>query len=145
MRTLKLPRPSYFLLCLLTSALLLAATSLTVLAKTFHIHVTDESFDPDSVTISVGDTVVWTSKSSLAHTLEAGDDQGGACSEDINHTFSSNGDTFSHTFTVPKPCYFTCRLHGAGMNGVINVKGGEGTTTTTIQGKCKDKTKDCKE
>jgi len=97
----------------------------------------DEGFNPDNITITVGDTVTWTVKSSIAHTMEPGDDAGGTCAEDISHIFSVNGETFSHTFTVAKPCYYTCRLHGAGMNGVVNVKAKDNgsTTTTTIQEK----------
>ena len=129
MKTLKLARPTYFLLCLLAAALLWIPS--IVSAATFHVRILDEGFNPDNITITVGDTVIWTVKSSISHTMQPGDDAGGTCAEDLNHTFAGNGETFSHTFTVAKPCYYTCPLHGAGMNGVINVKPKDDSTTTT--------------
>ena len=133
MRTLKLSRPVYFLLSLLAAALLWLPS--IALAATFHVRIMDEGFNPDNITITVGDTVTWTVKSSIAHTMQPGDDAGGTCAEDINHTFSGSGETFSHTFTVAKPCYYTCPLHGGGMNGVVNVKEKTDTTTTTVPAK----------
>ena len=132
MRTLRLERSVYLSLLLLAAALLWIPSIAS--AATFHVRILDEGFKPDNSTITVGDTVTWTVKSSIAHTMQPGDDAGGTCAEDINHTFSGNGETFSHTFTVAKPCYYACPLHGAGMNGVVNVKpkANDSDTTTTL-------------
>ena len=129
MRTLRSARSVYLLLFLSAAALLWIPSIAS--AATFHVRILDEGFKPDNITITVGDTVIWTTKSSMAHTMQQGDDAGGTCAEDINHTFAGNGETFSHTFTVAKPCYYTCPLHGAGMNGVVNVKPKDDSTTST--------------
>jgi hypothetical protein len=81
----------------------------------------DEGFNPDNITITVGDTVTWTVKSSIAHTMEPGDDAGGTCAENISHTFSGNGET--SRIRLPSQSLVTILVvFMVGMNGVVNVK-----------------------
>jgi plastocyanin len=128
---------SYIFLFLIAVAVFLAVTPAIVSAKTYKITIRDEGFDPDSLTIEVGDTVKWVVKSGIAHTMVPGNDHGGTCEENLNYTFMSNNETFSYTFNTPQTCYYTCPLHGAGMDGVIYVKekkdAGTNTTTTTVK------------
>jgi len=87
-------------------------------AQTFQVSITDNAFDPPSLTIPAGSTVVWTHNGSNPHTVSADDD-----------TFSSEnlsgGDTFSHTFDQPGTVGYFCAIHGgpggAGMSAEIIV------------------------
>lgn len=88
-------------------------------------------FVPDTVNISVGDTVRWTWVASF-HSVTSGppcqaDSQ--YCSpDDMNCSpgvLSNAGTVYTHTFTTPGTYLYHCLLHClSGMTGVINVSGG---------------------
>ena len=88
-------------------------------------------FVPDTVNISVGDTVRWTWAAS-GHSVTSGppcvpDSQ--YCSpNDMNcfpGTTSSQGFVYTHTFTRPGTYAYHCIVHCIiGMTGVVNVSGG---------------------
>ena len=73
----------------------------------------DMKFSPDSVTIKVGDTVVWTNDDDHDHTVVA--DDGSFKSEKIGH-----GETFKHTFDKKGKFKYSCSYHPR-MKGVIVV------------------------
>src|SRR6266576_7243528 len=88
-------------------------------------------FVPDTLNISVGDTVRWTWANSghsvTSGTCDAADSQ--FCSpDDMNCAagiLSNMGTIYQHTFTVPGRYSYFCDAHCAiGMNGVVNVSGG---------------------
>jgi plastocyanin len=89
------------------------------------------TFDPDTVNISVGDTVRWTWAGS-GHSVTSGppceadsqycspDDQ--ACASGI---LSNTGTVYTHTFDQPGVYNYFCAAHCTfGMTGVVNVSGG---------------------
>jgi plastocyanin len=86
-------------------------------------------FVPDTITISVGDTVRWTWGSD-DHSVTSGtpctaDDQ--FCSPDNMNCeagiLSNTGTVYEHTFTQAGTYSYFCALHCfAGMTGVVNVK-----------------------
>ena len=88
-------------------------------------------FVPDTVNISVGDTVRWTWAGS-GHSVTSGppcfaDSQ--YCSpNDMNcppGTLSNIGTVYKHTFSEPGVYSYYCLAHCAiGMTGVVNVSGG---------------------
>ncbi len=88
-------------------------------------------FDPDTVNISVGDTVRWTWGSS-GHSVTSGqpcvaDSQ--YCSPDdmncANGILSNSGTIYEHTFTRPGTYSYHCAAHCIiGMTGTVNVSGG---------------------
>ncbi len=84
-------------------------------AETYNVTISDNSFDPQFLTIAPGDTVVWKNTGS-DHTVTADDDSFGQTLE--------FGATFTRTFdTVGRYPYY-CQLHGnpgADMFGVIRV------------------------
>src|SRR5437870_3266311 len=111
-KTLNLPKSSYYLLCLLAAALILAMTPLVATAMTYNVYmIAGDSFSPADITIAVGDTVIWTNQSvnNGGHTV-TGDPTGTAnggvgadstCQETLNSGFmGSVGDMYSHTFTI---------------------------------------------
>lgn len=105
------------------------------------IEMTDDNrFDPDAVTIPVGETVVWRTVGYAPHTVTAYEDKippgaayfasGGFTSEAAARDGASGGDgvlnrgdEFTHTFDVPGPYTYYCIPHEhAGMTGTITVE-----------------------
>jgi len=62
------------------------------------------AFTPNSVTIPVGGTVMWTNNEIIPHTVTA--DDGSFTSDTLN-----KGDTFSHTFTAAGTVAYHCTYH----------------------------------
>lgn len=95
-------------------------------ASTVNVAMTNFQFTPKTITVSVGDTVKWTSDGGLIpHTATA---TSGA-------TFDSgilfDGQTFSWQATSVGTIQYTCTLHDIlGMRGTIVVASGSPTTTT---------------
>jgi plastocyanin len=88
-------------------------------------------FVPDTVNISVGDTVQWTWANSghsvTSGTCDAADSQ--FCSpDDMNCAagiLSNQGTIYTHTFAQAGAYHYFCDAHCTiGMNGVVNVSGG---------------------
>ena len=89
------------------------------------------AFDPDTVNISVGDTVRWTWAGS-GHSVTSGppceaDSQ--YCSPDdtacASGILSNTGTVYTHTFAEPGVYSYFCFAHcSIGMTGVVNVSGG---------------------
>ncbi len=88
-------------------------------------------FVPDSVNISVGDTVRWTWAES-GHSVTSGppcDVDSQFCSPDDTNcpagVLSNIGTVYEHTFTEPGVYSYFCHAHCIiGMTGVVNVSGG---------------------
>jgi plastocyanin len=86
------------------------------------------SFAPDSINISVGDTVRWTWASDF-HSVTSGTSctaDGQFCSPDNMNCdagiLSDTGFVYEFTFTQPGMYQYFCALHCfAGMTGVVNV------------------------
>lgn len=89
------------------------------------------TFEPDSVRIEPGATVLWKNTSVLIHTST--DDpareaiEGDAVLPDAAESWNSGqlepGESFAHTFTVPGEYHYFCVPHeAAGMKGVIRVQ-----------------------
>ena len=83
---------------------------------------------PDTVNISVGDTVRWTWESEF-HSVTSGTsctEDGQFCSPDNMHCeagiLNDTGFVYEFTFTQPGMYQYFCALHCfAGMTGVVNV------------------------
>ena len=89
------------------------------------------TFDPDTVNISVGDTVRWTWGGS-GHSVTSGP----PCAADSQYcspndtscfpgTLNNTGFVYQHTFAEPGTYSYHCLAHCViGMTGVVNVSGG---------------------
>lgn len=97
-------------------------------ATTSHVDVRDNFFDPQTLHVDPGDSVIWTNEGARTHTVTS--DTG-----DFDSGRLDPGETFSHTFSKEGYYYYHCRFHGAkqsGMYGVVIVgnppppKGGNG-------------------
>jgi plastocyanin len=107
----------------------------------FDVGTTARRFEPDQITVSTGETVVWKNTSSPPHTVTAYEDDipggsdffasGAAGSEDAardawNDEFGgalNTGDTYEYTFTVAGEYSYFCIPHEvSGMRGVVVVE-----------------------
>ena len=78
------------------------------------VDITGFAFSPETLTISIGDTVTWTNKESATHTATA---DGG----EFDSGNLGNGDTFSHTFTTAGTYTYYCKIHTS-MTATITVE-----------------------
>ena len=72
------------------------------------------SFQPATITIPVGTTVVWTNQDSAGHTVTA--DDGSFKSDRLG-----SGVTFSHTFATAGSFAYHCAIHPS-MKGTVTVQ-----------------------
>jgi len=105
----------------LSSFLLLLAPAAG--AETHTVNQTATSFEPDEMTIAVGDTVEWV-WSSLSHTVTNGTDPS---DPEVGTMFDvaldEENPTVSFTFTEAGDVPYFCRPHfSVGMTGVIHVE-----------------------
>jgi len=80
-----------------------------------NVEIKDFAFSPSEMTVSVGDTVVWTNRDSAGHTVVS--DTG----NELNSALLSNGQTYSHTFTQAGTYNYHCSIHPS-MTGKIIVE-----------------------
>lgn len=94
-----------------------SATSGTVSTSATGTDVTIQSnaFNPDSLTIKVGETVTWTNKDSYAHTVTS--DNGVFDSGNI-----ASGATFSFTFNTEGTYSYHCTIHTSMTAKIIVTK-----------------------
>lgn len=82
--------------------------------QTYDIDISNFAFNPDSLTIIVGDTVRWTNNDSVGHTATQ-----------TNGTFNSgtltSGETFTYTFAQAGSYTYYCALHPS-MTATISVQ-----------------------
>ena len=83
--------------------------------KTIEVAIQGFAFNPDSITISPGDTIKWTNMDSATHTVEATDSS-------FKSDNLKTGDSYEHTFTNPGTYNYMCSIHPS-MRGSIIVKG----------------------
>ena len=79
------------------------------------VTVDEYAFDPDEVTVSVGETVEWQNDGDVVHAVEASD-----------ALFSSGelhpGESSAFTFDTPGRHEYRCSIHPQQMRGVVVVE-----------------------
>ncbi len=80
------------------------------------VGIVDFVYDPETITVAVGDTVTWTNEDDFAHTVTS-DDEGPLDSGDID-----GGGTFEATFDTAGTFSYVCAIH-PNMNGDVEVMG----------------------
>jgi len=97
------------------------------------VSVVDNAFVPKVVTISVGQSVTWTSSGSNPHTVTADSgawDSSPGCPASTSSCLQ-NGQSFTHTFSSIGTFPYHCKIHGAvggvGMSGVVVVTAANGS------------------
>ncbi len=116
-------------LALLTVAgVLVASLGATVDAATVNVTVRDDSYDPSSITIAVGDTVTWNFNdpdSVNPHSVTST----GAESFDSG-VLNPGAPAFSRTFAAAGSFGYECSVHGSSMSGTVNVQAANTATAT---------------
>lgn len=102
---------------LIVATLLVLGTASLALAASNTVTIRDYRFDPAVVTVNVGDSVTWTNRDPVAHSVRwtsGGLNDSAAIGKDQSYhqTFSASG-TFS----------YICGIHGASMGGLVIVTG----------------------
>ena len=82
-------------------------------AETKNVAAKDFAFDPKTISINVGDTIMWTNEGAVPHTVSA--DDGSFDSGNLD-----KGGTFSHTFDKAGTFAYHCSFHPF-MHGTIEV------------------------
>ncbi len=95
-------------------SLLSGCTQTTQTPSGNNVYIQNYAFNPASLTVKAGDTVTWTNKDSVSHTVTS--DTGLFGSSPL-----ANGQTFSYTFTTAGSYAYTCSIHPA-MHGTIIVQ-----------------------
>jgi len=83
------------------------------MARTHQVSIQNMQFDPDSIGIATGDTVIWTNKMGVQHTVTA--DDGSFDSGPIGQ-----GQTFSQVFGASGTVGYHCEIHPQ-MTGTVTV------------------------
>jgi plastocyanin len=92
------------------------------------VSIVDFAFQPGSVTISAGDSVVWTNNGQAPHTVT---DDGGTfdsspnCPNNLSDCMQP-GDSYSHTFDSAGTFSYHCKVH-PNMTGTIVVEAAQTT------------------
>ncbi|WP_137816142.1 cupredoxin domain-containing protein [Gandjariella thermophila] len=95
----------------------------TASAATQTVSIQNLQYNPPSITVNVGDTVVWSNDetSNTTHSVTG---------DPLNSPDLPQGAKYSFTFTSPGTYGYHCRFH-PDMQGQVVVNGGGGGTTTT--------------
>jgi LPXTG-motif cell wall-anchored protein len=102
--------------------LLMVAVGGPASAATSNVSEVDFDFVPATITINVGDTVVWTNNGASVHTSTGGSWNSGTMNP---------GSTFSNTFSSAGTFPYHCEFHQSiGMVGTVIVQAGGGGGST---------------
>jgi plastocyanin len=83
-------------------------------AATVAVQISGYAFNPDNVTVHVGDTITWTNQDSVAHTVTSAN--GGP----LNSGPLNQGQSYSYQFTSPGTYSYYCAFH-PNMLGTVTV------------------------
>lgn len=99
-----------------------AALSSLVVVTTTHVDIRNNAFQPSTVEVAANDTVQWTNRDQIAHTVKFIDRDS---SGDI-----PPGKSHSDTFATPGTYRYTCEIHPT-MTGTVEVRASSPTSSTT--------------
>jgi plastocyanin len=95
-------------------ALLFLAMATSASAAVRPVDIVGFKFEPQSVTITAGDTVTWTNRDAAAHSARV---------NGVGTTaVLTQGQSGSLTFTNAGPFPYDCGIHGAAMTGTVIVR-----------------------
>jgi plastocyanin len=102
------------------------------------VSIGDNFYSPKTVTVTAGDTVVWSYPSSggTVHSVTADDgsfDSSPGCPNNISACIQP-GDSYSHTFSSAGSISYHCSVHGFAMAGTVVVEAGSTSPGPTSPG-----------
>ena len=86
------------------------------MAETHQVAINNMAFNPASLAIKAGDTVVWTNQMTIRHTVT--NDKTG---EPPDSGPIEPQDTFSYAFSAPGSVAYHCEFHRRAMKGTVTV------------------------
>lgn len=81
----------------------------------------DNSFDPNPIEISAGESVTWTNNDNEIHDITSGNEEEENMGQEFASGILSSGKSFSHTFDKPGTYPYLCSFHES-MTGEVIVK-----------------------
>jgi plastocyanin len=100
----------YFGMLVVATALLPAGAAH---AEDVAVHIDNFVFEPAQLTVKVGQTVTWTNRDDIPHTV--------VCAGKFRSKTMDTDGTFSFTFTAPGEYKYFCSLHPH-MTGAVKVE-----------------------
>ena len=100
----------YFGMLVVATALLPAGAAH---AEDVAVHIDNFVFEPAQLTVKVGQTVTWTNRDDIPHTV--------VCAGKFRSKTMDTDGTFSFTFTAPGDYKYFCSLHPH-MTGAVKVE-----------------------
>jgi plastocyanin/LysM repeat protein len=87
------------------------------------VSIQNMAFNPGTITVRVGQQVVWVNNDSVPHTTTSGSCPGGTCTPAPGWDSGTlnPGQSFAFTFTTAGTFTYFCRIHGAAMQGTVVV------------------------
>jgi len=83
-------------------------------AATFYVEIADFSFTPSTVTVNIGDTVVWNNTSPSTHTVTSTTPAG-----ELNSGNIAAGGQYTHTFLIAGTYNYHCSIHISMTGSVV--------------------------
>jgi len=117
--------------CRVTQSLAQLRRSRQIESQTTQVHMTDMTFSPANIEVSVGSRVVWRNTSSTVHNvvddetkaMNAADVALPASVKPFDSGYLQPGESYARVFTRPGTYRYVCTLHEMnGMRGVIVVR-----------------------
>ncbi len=84
-------------------------------SETHNIEIVDFSFNPLTLTINQGDTIVWTNRDSAKHTVTSNS------GSELGSELLGKDESYSHTFNTKGTFKYHCTPH-PGMTGLVQVQ-----------------------
>ena len=87
------------------------------------VNIQNFMFNPGTITVHVGQQVVWVNNDSAPHTSTSGSCSGGTCTPAPGWDSGTlnPGQSFAFTFTTAGTFTYFCRIHGASLQGTVVV------------------------
>jgi LPXTG-motif cell wall-anchored protein len=104
------------------AALAVLAVAAPAFAATKSVSIGDNFYSPKTVTITEGDTVVWTNNGQAPHSVTANDGSFDSSPSCPSSGCMEHGDTYNHTFNSVGTFAYHCRVHGFAMSGTVVVE-----------------------
>jgi len=104
------------------SAILGASASGSAWAAPTDVTIMNFEFMPNDITITVGQTVTWTNRDAIEHTVTTQTGEGTLVPDGIfDSSILNEGDVFSYTFIRAGVYHYYCIPHGSSMQGIVRV------------------------
>lgn len=96
-------------------------------AATSNVTIQNFQYQPSTLQVAVGDTVVWTNQDAVPHTVTS------PGSSPLNSGLLNQGNTYSFTFQAAGTYTYSCQVHPT-MNGSVQVSAATATPTPATTG-----------